>query len=150
MTFSKRQFRANDAYADTDYAPGTHMFLKVTDIRIKGIPALAICVQSNTSSKTTPPLIQMVKSVFKGGGRGSHISVTDLYVMLDDMALSWGRAATDDELESIHAGIAGNIQNLRFYMIDLDLQYELVTDKTDTIIYTRLVEKALKHATTKV
>jgi hypothetical protein len=150
MTFSDKRWTGNGAWQPTDYAPGVHMFLLIKRIRIKGIPELVICVQSNTSPKTTPPLVKILKSVFKGGGRGSHVSVTDLYVMRADMAMEHGRAATDDELESIHAGIAGNIQNLRFYTIDVDLQYELVTDKTDTIIYTRLVEKALKHATTKV
>lgn len=127
MGFSKLQWKVNDAFGDYDFEPGSHAFLKVADYG-----EYAICVQSNTSPKTSPPLVLIHKSVYQHGRGSSHVSATDVYVMSDDMALSCGRKALPDEIRRVRTGLASNIENIRMYRIertDSGYEYTVVTGK---------------------
>lgn len=138
MGFRKDQWKVNDGYADYDFEPGSHAFLKIADYG-----EYAICVQSNTSPKTSPPLVLIHKSVYQHGRGGSHVSTTDVYVMTDDMGLSCGRKTLPDEVRRIRSSLAVNIENIRIYRIertDVGYEYTLVSGKAyDTLIQT-LVE----------
>jgi hypothetical protein len=138
MGFKEDQWKANDAYGDYDFEPGSHMFLKVADFG-----EYAICVQSNTSPKTSPPLVLIHKSVYQNGRGGSHISMSDVYVMLDDMGLSCGRKAPPDEINTIRVKLAANIEGIRFYRIertDNGYEYTLVSGKAYDTLVRALVE----------
>lgn len=138
MGFKKDQWKVNDAYGDYDFEYGSHMFLKIADIG-----EYAICVQSNTSPKISPPLVLIHKSVYQNGRGSSHISMTDVYVMLDDMGLSCGRKAPPDEVSTIRVKLAANIESIRFYRIertDGGYEYTLVSGKTYGTLMRALVE----------
>jgi hypothetical protein len=113
MPFKPDKWLCNDAFGDYDFEPGSHMFLKIADIG-----DYAICVQSNTSPKTSPPLVAIIQSVYLRGRGGSHTSMTDLYVMHNDMAFSHGRQASLDEIRQIRNGLAVNVECIRFYRIE--------------------------------
>lgn len=140
MGFKKDKWMVNDGYGDYDFEPGSHAFLKLAEIG-----DYAICVQSNTSPKTSPPLVLIHKSVYKHGRGGSHVSMKDVYVMLDDMGFSAGRDAPPDEVLKIKQGIIANIENIRFFRIertDAGYQYtQVFTEK----VYDALI-KALMEA----
>jgi hypothetical protein len=139
MGFSKTKWKVNDGYGDYDFEPGSHAFLKVADIG-----DYAICVQSNTSPKTSPPLVLIHKSVYQNGRGSSHISMKDIYVMLDDMGFSAGRDAPPDEVLKIKRGIAQNIENIRFFRIErTDAGYEytqVLTEKVCNALINALLE----------
>lgn len=117
--FKKNQFMCNDGYGDYDYESGSHMFLKIADFG-----KFAICVQSNSAPKN-PPFVKLIKSVYKNGRGSSKVSCHDLYVMLDDMAMSYGRYATQREVQMIGDTIRANIGNIQFtYIMRTDDGYE--------------------------
>jgi hypothetical protein len=125
MGFREDKWTCNDGLGDFDFEPGSHLFLKFADIG-----EYAICVQSNTSPKTSPPLVAIIKSVYLRGRGGSHVSMTDIYIMHHDMAFSHGRQALPDEIQRIRSGLTANIECIRFYRIertDSGYEYKLVT-----------------------
>lgn len=138
MGFSFRKWFCNDGYGDADFESGSHMFLKIAEVG-----DYAICVQSNTSSKTSPPLVIIPKSVYKNGGRSSHVSATDVYVMLDDMGFSAGRNAPSHEVVKIRQGVRANIESVRFYRIertDDGYEYTAIAGKNYDTLMCALVE----------
>jgi len=136
--FKKDKWMNNSGYGDANFEIGSHMFLKIADVFLADAH-IAICVQSNTSATTRPPLFHIAKSVFGNGmGRGSHTSLSELYVMLDDMAMGAGRLATQAEILGIRNGLIRNIQNVRFSMIvrtDAGYEYSHVNDKQEYDLY---------------
>lgn len=139
MGFRKDKWLCNDAFGDFDFESGSHMFLKIAEIG-----EYAICVQSNTSSKSSPPLVAILKSVYLHGRGNSHTSVTDVYVMHEDMAFSYGRKALPDEIRRIRSGLAANIEGIRFCRIERTesgYEYTQVTsEKTYQALMNALVE----------
>jgi hypothetical protein len=139
MPFKTDKWACNDGLGDFDFEPGSHMFLKIADIG-----EYAICVQSNTSSKSSPPLVAILKSVYLHGRGNSHTSVTDVYVMHEDMAFSYGRKALPDEVRRIRNGLTTNIEGIRFCRIErTDDGYEYTrvsSEKTYQALMNALVE----------
>jgi len=135
MGFKNDQWKINDGYADYDFETGSHAYLKIA-----AIGDYAICVQSNTSPKTSPPLVLIHKSVYQHGRGGSHASTADIYVMTDDMGFSCGRKAPPDEVRRIRMGLATNIESIRMYRIertDNGYDYTLISGKAyDTLMQT--------------
>jgi hypothetical protein len=139
MGFRDDKWTCNDGFGDADFERGSHMFLKIADVG-----EYAICVQSNTSSKASPPLVAIIQSVYLRGRGGSHTSVSDLYVMHNDMAFSYGRQALPDEIQRIRAGLAANIECIRFYRIertDDGYQYKQVVAQN---VYNALISALLE------
>lgn len=139
MGFKPDKWMCNDGLGDFDFEPGSHMFLKIADIG-----DYAICVQSNTSPKTTLPLVLISKSVYLHGRGGSYTSISDVYVMLNDMGFSNGRKATPDEIRRIRAGLTVNIEGIRFYRIErTDNGYEYSQVTADKV-YNKLMSALLE------